>query len=442
MTGSEALIDQHSLVVYLASKPIADITLAEDALHWRYREDWDVSGYAISPHLPLNSEIPPINTQRFLRNLLPEGEGFDELVQSFRISKNNTFGLIRQLGADTPGSLVILPNEQLLFDDAKFRPLEETELAQRLDQREAFGLVLWDNKPRLSVAGVQDKLNVIVLPDGSIGFGDGSLCSTHILKFEKQKYVHLVLNEYVTMELARACDLDVAEVELLRFGDHPALLVKRFDRRMSDPTTVQRRHMIDGCQALNLSPDSKYERNFGSGRDVQHIRDGASLPKLFKFIQQCNNPALARQTLLDWVLFNLLVFNNDAHGKNISFFVGAKGLEITPFYDLVNIAMYPEFEQELAMALGDEFDSNTINAYQLADFAEECELVRSLVISRTRRMAKAVLSRISTVLENISTSTSPLSEQEQEYLGRYHMMINTRAHHLLEQAEDVAQIEL
>ena len=62
--------------------------------------------------------------------------------------------------------------------------------------------------------------------------------------------------------------------------------------------------------------------------------------------------------MLDWVLFNILVFNYDAHGKNISFFVGANGISLAPFYDLVNLQMYPEFEQTMAMGLGDEFDGN------------------------------------------------------------------------------------
>jgi len=59
--------------------------------------------------------------------------------------------------------------------------------------------LLWDDKPRLSVSGVQDKLNVFVTVKGEIGLADGALCSTHILKFERQKSLNLVLNEYIFM---------------------------------------------------------------------------------------------------------------------------------------------------------------------------------------------------------------------------------------------------
>lgn len=431
MTGSD-----NTLVVFLGTEAIADLALKDDNLYWQYHPAWQQHGFAVSPYLPFGEAIPPLNVQRFLRNMLPEGNGLDELVSSFRVSKNNTFGLIRALGADTPGALALLPVGEPPAQVAFFRPLPEGELSKRLEQRELSNLVVWDGKPRLSVAGVQDKLNIVRQADGQLGFGDGSLCSTHILKFEKRQ-AHLVLNEFVTMQLAKACELKVANVELIHIGKHPALLVERFDRRRLDANKVQRRHMIDGCQALNLSPDHKYERNFGSGRDVRHIRDGASLPALFAFSRLCSNPAQARQTLLDWVLFNLLVFNNDAHGKNISFFVGNNGFEITPLYDLVNIAMYPDFEQELALALGDEFDSTNVNAYQLADFADSCELPRSLVTTRLQRLT----SKLVKSLEELELPY-PLSNSESRYLTNYKELVAARCQHLLAQAPLLKGIEL
>jgi len=35
----------------------------------------------MSPHLPLQEKIPAVNVQRFLRNMLPEGNGLEELEQ-------------------------------------------------------------------------------------------------------------------------------------------------------------------------------------------------------------------------------------------------------------------------------------------------------------------------------------------------------------------------
>jgi serine/threonine-protein kinase HipA len=432
MIGSDTTLN-----IYLGKKIIAKLTLIDDQIHWNYTQEWQQSGYALSPHLPLNADIPTLNVQRFLRNLLPEGNGLEELLHSFHVSKYNTFGLIRVLGQDVPGSLILLPTHQPLQENAIFRIIVDEELKHRLDTREESGLIIWDGKPRLSVAGVQDKINVIFTQEKKLGFAEGGLCSTHILKFEKQKLSHLVLNEYFTMQVAKRCGIRVANVQLMRFGNHPALLVKRFDRQLISMTEVRRRHIIDGCQALNLSPDYKYERNFGSSRDVAHIRDGASLKKIFDFTNQCSNPALTKQQLLDWVLFNVLIFNYDAHGKNISFFVGANGITLTPFYDLVNIEMYPEFEHEMAMGLGDEFDGNAVNAYQLVDFAESCQLSRSILATRL----KFLLSKLPSAIEG-EKKILCINDEENKYLLQYQSIVNKRVEHFSHQLNEIMSIEL
>jgi len=406
--------------------------LTEDQLSWQYTEAWQQTGYAVSPHLSLDEDIPSLNVQRFLRNFLPEGHCLEELLNMFHLSKYNTFGLIRALGLDIPGALIMLMPTQQFPLVQSFRKISDDELEERLNTRDAFDLIVWDKKPRLSVAGVQAKINVLLNDTNQLGFGEGGLCSTHLLKFEKQKHAHLVLNEFISMKLAKLCGLNVANVALKRYGKHQALLVERFDRQFVSMSEVKRRHVIDGCQALNLSPDDKYERNFGSGRDVAHIRDGASLVQLFKFADQCLNPALVKQHMLDWVLFNLMIFNCDAHGKNISFFVGPQGISLAPFYDLVNIKMYPDFDQEMAMGLGDEFDMGMVNAYQLADFADTCQLPRLFVGKRLKHIAKKLLmswpDEIAEVVNN---------KEEHDYFQRYQALVTERCEYLMTEADDI-----
>ncbi|WP_232220709.1 HipA domain-containing protein [Legionella tunisiensis] len=332
--------------------------------------------------------------------------------------------------------MILLAN-QAIPDKAHFRLIADEELEQRLNNRDPYSLIVWDGKPRLSVAGVQDKINVMLNKQGQLGFGEGSLCSTHILKFETQKLSYLVLNEYLSMQLAKGCGLSVANVQMKRFGRHPALLVERFDRKLTNNNLVKRRHLIDGCQALNLPPEFKYEQNFGNSRDVAHIRDGVSLPKLFDFANRCINPAKTKQQILDWVLFNSLIFNCDAHGKNISFFVSEEGITLAPFYDLVNIKMYPEFEHALAMALGDEFDGDNINAYQLADFADICQLARSLVAKRLKYIIGKLISALQDELTLIS-----VDESEKAYLNKYQDIVTKRCKHLLIQSNHITTMTI
>ncbi|MEN9433732.1 MAG: hypothetical protein RLZZ422_1321 [Pseudomonadota bacterium] len=434
-------MNNHTLFVSFEGQSVGELTLNTeiDQLKFEYSPNWEKTQFPLSPHLPFNQNLTSTTIQRFIRNLFPEGNSFEVLIDTYRISKNNTFGLIQLLGNDTASGLVF-KNSDNNEVHTQFRALTQEELIERLSTREQQGLVVWDEKPRLSVAGVQDKINLIVKPNGEIGFGEGTLRSTHILKFEQKRHTHLVLNEYTMMHLAQLIGLPVAQVELKRFDQYSALLIKRFDRSWVNEYKIQCHYIIDGCQALNLPPEYKYERNFGSGRDVKHIREGASFYRLFSLMQYAAQPALEKQKLLDQVLFNLCISNFDAHGKNFSFFFGKKGLVLTPAYDLVNIAVYPEFDQELAMAFGDEFNAESIHAYQLADFAESCSLPRQLVAKRLKFIANKILSTLPVVKHDFYKVANTTSEIE--FIDKCLAQISAKCGYLMSQVGLIAKIEL
>jgi hypothetical protein len=70
----------------------------------------------------------------------------------------------------------------------------------------------------------------------------------------------------------------------------------------------------------------KHERNLGSGNAVRHIRDGVSFERLLSCADLAANKAAARLAMLRWALFQFLIGNSDAHGKNFSFFGRPGGL--------------------------------------------------------------------------------------------------------------------
>lgn len=225
--------------------------------------------------------------------------------------------------------------------------MSRSELHQRLGEHDAVPLAGWDGKVRMSIAGVQDKL--MVYPDrpleegGRLVLAEPPLASTHILKPDPGRTAtpHLVVNEYFCMSLARRMGLPAAEVRIYRTPE-PVLVVRRL-------------HLIDACQAADLPATCKYERNLGSGEHVHNIREGVSFQALFSLVEHTLNKAAARLTLLRWALFQNLIGNSDAHGKNLSFFVQRQGLMPAPWYDLVSVTQYPGIDHELAMAYGDAF---------------------------------------------------------------------------------------
>ncbi|MFQ2174023.1 HipA domain-containing protein [Aeromonas rivipollensis] len=113
--------------------------------------------------------------------------------------------------------------------------------------------------------------------------------------------------------------------------------------------------------------------------------------------------------------FNLCVNNHDAHGKNYSFFVSKAGLMPTPWYDLVNVGLYPEFNQHLAMAIGDEFAPEAVNAWQLLEMAEACELPKRLLQQTLHKVANDILHHLDAAIAMVETD----NPAELAYLAGY-----------------------
>jgi len=380
-----------TLALFFENKKVADLSydLKSDSFDLKYSNDWKKNGFPLSPHLLFDEDIPSDNLKKFLENLLPEEDGLRKLAHALKISRSNTYALVAAIGRDATGAFSILTDED--FPETTFREIPVAELKERIRKRSATPITIWDGKPRLSLAGVQEKLG-ITLKNGAYGLGDGRLASTHILKFSK-KDQHLVLNEYFCMRLARSLKIPVAKVEILDFGEK-VLQVERFDRVWQGPDRVSRRQVIDACQALNAPPGFKYQRVIPTGPEKDNYMGPVSAKSLSNFCRQCVVPAKAQLHLLRWILFNLLIGNSDNHGKNISYFVSQKGYEIAPAYDLVNVTVCKEFHQELAFKIGDTFDLSEVKAFQLAEMAKEMGLQPRFVASHLKKLCEALLSTL------------------------------------------------
>lgn len=426
------------LQLYLNRKHIGEIDLGSSMDGYRlvYSMDWIANdGYPVSPYLSFKS-CPHDSVKRFLANLLPEGKWLEELSINSQISKSNIFGLIAAIGKETTGALTFELNGPVpLPAVTAFREITQMELTERIKDRRERSIAIWDGKPRLSVTGVQDKLPMLIKDDGRMGFGEGDLASTHILKFGTTPEMHLVVNEYLCMKLARLVGLPTAEAELTKMGE-PVLIVTRFDRQWDGANLVNRRHVIDGCQMLDLPPTYKYERPFGKGGHAANIRTGATLPALFDASRHCRVPAAALRDIVNWVLFQLLIGNSDAHAKNISFFVGPAGIDVAPAYDLICLDMYGEkFDHDLAIAIGDTFDPNEIQAYQLAEMCEACKLPK-------RQVARALLSLCQKLLQQLTKMNFPLgfTDEEREFASKLIDAIRERTLKYQEYAQKIPKV--
>lgn len=434
--------NRHSLWLFDASQRVGTIGYdsLEERFSFAYEQTWLAAAnpYPVSPHFPLSgTDIASNTVRRFLENLLPEGRALDIVSTTHQVSKNNIFGLVRELGSETSGALSFLPED--VAPDSRptlRREIPTEELCRRIEERAQVPFAVWDGRVRMSIAGYQDKLPVYV-KDNRFYLVEGALASTHILKPEPldKRLPGLVANEHFCMRLAARLGLRTAQVSIARVP-HPVLVVRRFDREAGDDS-VRRFHLIDACQALDLPVAYKYERNFGSGKDVRHIRDGVSFERLFSTaVSYTAQKALTRQALTRWAILQYLIGNADAHGKNVSFFCRADGLAIAPFYDLVSVVQYDGLDHELALAYGDEFKLEDVSPFAWADFAKRAGLQRSFLAREMTRMARAALEQAAQ-----QAAEADYIGDERELVSRIADFVAAQAEKLLAMAKPMQKID-
>ncbi len=307
--------------------------LRDEANVWsfEYASDWAdaVAAFDLAPNLPRASrKIIDGASQRpvqwFFDNLLPEETARQVLAKEANIASSDAFGLLAYYGKESAGAITLQGLGEAPAESG-YRALTDQELHDRISKLPRQSLSLGAPK-RMSNAGAQHKLAVAIL-DGRLFHPIGSTPSTHLLKpnhVDVDDCPSSVANEYFVMRLAAQLGLEVPPVEI-RYVPDPIYLIERFDRDLSNSQT-RRLHSIDACQLLGLDRTFKYQQ--------------ARVETLVRCIDLCENRARSRQSMLAWVLFNLLVGNGDAHLKNLSFRVGNRGIELAPFYDLVSTESY------------------------------------------------------------------------------------------------------
>jgi serine/threonine-protein kinase HipA len=303
----------------------------------------------LSLALPLTRDrYPNAVTRAFLDGLLPEGEPRNAIAAGFDLPANDVFGLLAALGKDCAGALVIQPQADPAPSTPTTHmaePLSADDVAELVANLRSAPLGIGRNV-RLSLAGVQEKLLLTRMPDGTWGRPVEGTPSTHILKPEIERFANTVENEAFCMSVAKHLGLPVAGVETIAIDERPVLVVQRYDRIVDPDGTVHRVHQEDLCQALGLPPERKYEDDAGP-----------SLVRVARVLQDFAEPH-ALHTLLRAVTLNVVLGNCDAHGKNFSLLHTESGaLRLAPLYDLLSTRLYP-VEDKLAMY---------VDSVQLAD---------------------------------------------------------------------------
>lgn len=377
------------LHVWLRDRLVGELQQDEHGqLRFRYAEEWLAApdAMALSVSLPLRAEgFSQKMARPFFAGLLPEEANRGLIAKSFGVSKNNDFALLDRIGGECAGAVSLMPEgaPPSGSEPGSYEPLDEAALARLLAELLKHPLLAGQKGLRLSLAGAQSKMAVTRIGEGYALPLKGAP-STHILKPPSPHFAGLIENECFCMQLAAAVGLNVAGVRICSAGASPFLEIERYDRRHLPDGTLDRIHQEDFCQALGVAPEMKYQSEGGPG-----------LKRCFELVRSVSSvPAVDLLRLFDAVVFNYLIGNGDAHGKNFSLLYEGREIRLAPLYDLVCTQAYPELSQTMAMKLGGERNPKDVVARNWRKFADEAGFGQPVVLRRIREMAQRVLNAV------------------------------------------------
>ncbi len=334
------------LTVWMNGELLGWWSLTQKGVHeFRYAESWIASKYKrpISLSMPLQPASEAYKgdvVEYFFENLLPNNIDIRRRIQ-YRFGKSGTraFELLEEIGRDCVGAVQLLPPDTVPSSVKRINgeSLTAAEVAEELRiARMPHVSRRRDDEFRISLAGAQEK-TALLFHQGKWNIPYGSTPSTHIFKLPLgvigRGQIDLstsVENEWLCSKILAAYGIRCAETEIAQFEDEKALIVKRFDRRLSsDESWWQRLPQEDMCQAAGISPDMKYESEGGPGiLRIMKLLLGSrtSLNDRIEFF---------KTQILFWMLAAI-----DGHAKNFSVFIEPEGrFSLTPAYDV--LSAYP-----------------------------------------------------------------------------------------------------
>ncbi len=383
---------------WLLGQSVGQLIQADGRLSFSYSPRWlqSPSAQPLSRSLPLRPEsFDDKATRPFFAGLLPEGDKRKLVAMALQVSPQNDYALLNGIGGECAGAVTLLePGQQPtgLTSEQYVRWLDDGELIAILDELPRRPMLAGKDGLRLSLAGAQDKLPVVFV-NGHIGLPKQNTPSSHILKPAISAVEGSVYNEGFCMALAMRLKLSVASTSIRRVADRVYLLVERYDRLRQPDGSLQRLHQEDFCQALGVAPEYKYQNE-----------GGPDLTQCFDLIRKATRPSAPQVLrLLDYVIFNALIGNHDAHAKNFSLIYTRRGTVLAPLYDTLSTAVYANLTDKMAMKIGSKYKFTEVQKQHWEQFAQAAGLSPVQVKKRILTLASLLPSEAVSLRHELTT---------------------------------------
>lgn len=393
-----------SLVVLIAGRRAGMVRQSDDGtLSFAYGAGYN--GVPLSLSMPVGEMAFGDSLVRpFLYGLLPDSrEVRRSLGREYGVSPDNPLSLLRHIGLDCPGAVQLCEEskvEEVLDRGEKLVALSDREIALRLKRGQGNRAERWEtDNERWSLGGQQTKF-ALRREEGVWYSCEGGAATTHILKPGIVDLHYEALNEFVCLELARACGIAAIDVSYSLFEDETALVSERYDRVRDSHDKVRRLHQEDFCQVLGVLPEHKHPEEGGPGAN--------DIIRICKLTGEQAGKNIER--FVDMLLFNYLIGAPDAHAKNYSLLLGFADAYLAPLYDVASMLPYAErpFDIKLAMGVAGENRVGRLSKRRLERFVdvndlEEFGLSSEMLAGRIADFAEKIPAALVAVLDESAT---------------------------------------
>ena len=381
------------LDVYLCDRLAGTLERTDGRISFRYLAEYLESGSpaVVSSTLPLSERIyEEREVMAFFSNLLPDEGVRRRIAEIVGVTPEDTFGLLCEIGGDCAGAIAFWKQGKrpCRIDKPVYRELTDEEADDVLRNLGNRPLGIDDEFRGISGAGAQDKL-IACLCDGKILLPLRGTPSTHIIKPEIERFPGSVQNEYFCMELSRRCGFDTAECGIVNVRGIYYYVTRRYDRAESGGI-VRRLHQEDFCQLLKCRPEIKYQD-----------QGGPSVVECVRLLRDMHLPGSDVVSFVDRVVFNFIIGNGDAHGKNFSVVYRDGRPRLAPQYDLICTTVYPQIGRKMAMKFDGKFEFRWITPGKIVRTFERAGIGGKLVLDSISRQIAAVKSEIPSLVDEV-----------------------------------------
>jgi serine/threonine-protein kinase HipA len=194
------------------------------------------------------------------------------------------------------------------------------------------------------------------------------------------------------MRLSKACGFDTADCDIVTFDGEPFYVTVRYDREERDGV-VTRLHQEDFCQLLRCRPEIKYQD-----------QGGPSIAECAKLLLSMRLPLSDVISFVDRCVFNFIVGNGDAHGKNFSILYQSGTPRLAPVYDVICTTVYPAIAKKMAMKFDGKFEFRWVTPGKIVRTFGRAGIGEKVVTDAIARQCASVRTQLPSLVDEANIS--------------------------------------